>query len=579
MAVENLVQGFLFELGIIIIIATVLGIAAKRLKQPIILSYIITGIIVGPVLLNLVSQVDIVFVFSQLGIAFLLFLVGLNMNYRVLKEVGKISIITGAGQIIFTFIIGYAITSLLGFQFMEALFISIAITFSSTIIIVKLLADKNDLESLYGKISVGFLLVQDFVAIAIIIILGGSIGGSIGGSVGGASFEYILMINLLKIAFLFAITFIFGKFILPPLVGVISKSSEMLFLSGISWMFVMSILSIYLGFSIEIGALLAGISMASLPYHFEMTGRIKPLRDFFLILFFVALGTQMVFSEIGAMIIPAILLSIFILVGNPIIVMILMGVFGYKRRTGFLAGLNVAQISEFSLIIMALGMNMGYITSNVLSMVTLIGLITIAVSSYGIFHNNKLYNYFSNHLRVFEREKLREKMSHTEKKAYDVVLIGYHRMGYTMMRDFGYKKKVLVVDFNPSIIDDVKGRGFDREFGDISDPDMMKKVLSFNPKLIISTIPGFDDNRYILNKVKEHGDDAMVFLTTNSVSEALEFYREGADYVIVPHLLGGEKASALLEEFVKKDVKDLKTEKTDHMKDLRRYAKLGQKHI
>jgi len=571
MAVENLMQNFLFQLGIIIIIATVLGITAKRLRQPIILAYILTGIIVGPVFLNIVSSVDIVYVFSQLGIAFLLFLVGLNLNYKVLREVGRISLITGIGQIAFTFIIGYGLALLLGFQSVEAFFIGIALTFSSTIIIVKLLADKNDLESLYGKISVGFLLVQDFVAIAVIIMLSGNIIGM--------PLESLLLVNLMKIVFLFCITFIFGKYVLPPLTGIISKSTEMLFLSGVSWMFVMSMISMYLGFSIEIGALLAGISMASLPYHFEITGKIRPLRDFFLILFFVALGAQMVFSDIGSVILPAIIFSIFIIIGNPLIVTTLIGASGYKKRTSFLAGLNVAQISEFSFILVALGLSMGYIASGIVSMITLVGLITIAVSSYMIFHNNILYNKFSNYLSIFERKKLREKLSYTKSKTYDIVLMGYHRMGYTIMKDFKQKGRVLVVDFNPSIIEDVKCKDICCEYGDISDPDVMERVLKVNPKLIISTVPNYDDNMYILKRVREHGDKIMVFLTTNSVSQALKFYEGGADYVIVPHFLGGEKASVLLQEFARRDMKDLRTERDEHIKHLRRYAKLGQKHI
>ncbi len=571
MAVENLVQSFLFELGTIIIIATLLGIIARKLRQPIILAYILTGILVGPVLLNMVSSVDIVYVFSQLGVAFLLFLVGLNMNYKVLREVGKIAMVTGVGQIVFTFILGYAIALLLGFQLVESFFISIALTFSSTIIIVKLLADKNDLESLYGKISVGFLLVQDFAAIAIIVMLSGNMLGM--------PIESLLMVNVMKIVFLFAVTFVFGKYILPPIIGVISKSTEILFMSGISWMFVMSMLSMYLGFSIEIGALLAGISMASLPYHFEITGRIKPLRDFFLILFFVALGSQMIFLEIGSLVVSAVIFSVFILIGNPLIVMILMGAFGYKKRTGFLSGLNVAQISEFSLILIALGFGMGYLSSQVVSMVTMVGLITIAVSSYMIFYNAKLYNKLSDYLNIFERKKLRETLSCVKKKNYDVILIGYHRMGYTIMRDFKQKGRVLVVDFNPTIIEDVKDKGFCCEYGDISDPEIMYRILRFDPKLIISTVPNYEDNMFILKKVREHGDKVLIFVTTNSVSEALEFYKEGANYVIVPHFLGGEKASILLDEFAKKDMKDLKKEREDHVENLRRYARLGQKHI
>ncbi len=571
MAIETIVQAFLFELGAIIIIATLLGIVAKKLKQPVILAYIIAGIIVGPVFLNLVSSVDTVYVFSHLGVAFLLFLVGLNMNYKVLREVGKISLITGLGQIIITFILGYGIATVLGFTAVESALISIALTFSSTIIIVKLLADKNDLDSLYGKISVGFLLVQDFVAIAILVLLSGNMIGM--------PLESLFMVNVMKIVFLFCVTFIFGKYLLPPIIGTISKSTEILFLSGVSWMFVMSMLSMYLGFSIEIGALLAGISMASLPYHFEITGRVKPLRDFFLILFFVTLGAQMIFSEIGAFIFPAILFSVFILIGNPLIVMVIMGVFGYKKRTGFLAGLTVAQISEFSLVLVALGMTMGFLSSGIVSMITMVGLVTIAVSSYMISYNGVLYNKMSGYLSIFERKNLKEKLSSATKKTYDIVIIGYHRMGYTILRDFGHKKGILVVDFNPTIIDDVKHSGIACEYGDISDPEVMDRILTFKPRLIISTVPNYDDNMYIIKKVKDSGQKTMVFLTTNSVSDALEFYENGADYVIVPHFLGGEKAAILLDEFARKDMKDLRIEKDDHIKNMKRYAKLGQKHI
>ncbi len=571
MAIETLVQAFIFELGAIVIIATLLGIVAKKLRQPVILAYIIAGIIVGPVFLNLVSSVDTVYVFSNLGVAFLLFLVGLNMNYKVLREVGKISLITGLGQIIITFILGYGIATVLGFSAVESALISIALTFSSTIIIVKLLADKNDLDSLYGKISVGFLLVQDFVAIAILVLLSGNMLGM--------PLESLFMVNVMKIVFLFCVTFIFGKYLLPPIIGTISKNTEILFLSGVSWMFVMSMLSMYLGFSIEIGALLAGISMASLPYHFEITGRVKPLRDFFLILFFVTLGAQMIFSEIGALIFPAILFSVFILVGNPLIVMVIMGVFGYKKRTGFLAGLTVAQISEFSLVLVALGMTMGFLSSGIVSMVTMVGLVTIAVSSYMISYNGVLYNKMSGYLSIFERKNLKEKLSSATKKTYDIVIIGYHRMGYTILRDFGHKSGILIVDFNPTIIDDVKHSGIACEYGDISDPEVMDRILTLKPKLIISTVPSYDDNMYIIKKVKDSGQKTMVFLTTNSVSDALGFYEDGADYVIVPHFLGGEKAAILLDEFARKDMKDLKIEKDDHVKNLKRYAKLGQKHI
>ena len=259
--------------------------------------------------------------------------------------------------------------------------------------------------------------------------------------------------------------------------------------------------------------------------------------------------------------------------------MVLMGAFGYKKRTGFLAGLNVAQISEFSLIIAALGISVGFISVSIGSMITLVGMITIAVSSYMIFHNNKMYTKLAKYLDIFERKKLRETLSCVKRETYDIVVIGYHRMGYTILREFRDKSKVLVVDFNPTIIDDLKDSGYCCEYGDISDPEIMDRILRLKPKLIISTVPNYDDNMYILKKVKEREEGIMVFVTTNSVSEALEFYKDDADYVIVPHFLGGEKAAMLLGEFAKKDVKDIKKEKKHHTENLKHYAKMGHKHI
>jgi len=563
-------MALLFDIGIIIILATVLAYFARVFKQPLILAYIITGVVVGPSVLNLISSFDETYIFAQLGVVFLLFLVGLNLNMGVLKEVGKISLITGIGQVFFTTVIGYFIAIALGLQPVEALYLSIALAFSSTIIIVKLLSDKNDLDSLYGKISVGFLIVQDFIAIIILVILSG---------LGTASLEFLLLTDIAKIALLFCIVIIFSRYVLPHFMDRVAGNTELLFLSGISWLMIMTLLSGYMGFSIEIGALLAGMSLAPLPYTYEIGGRIKSLRDFFLIFFFIILGSQMEVTLISSLAIPVIIFSVFVLIGNPLIVMALMGYFGYRKRTSLFAGLTVAQISEFSLILVALGFSLGHIGAEIVSMVTMVGVVTIVLSSYMIIYNSKIYNKISPLLGIFERKNLKEDTLRAKAEKYDIVLIGYHRIGFSIMRNIKNKEDVIVADFNPSIIKELKSKGFNHIYGDVSDPEIIDRLVSFRPKLLVSTIPDFEDNMILVKKFKQKSRQTLIFVTANNAQKALELYNLGVDYVIFPHFLGGEKAQSLINEFLNKEIGYLHRQRDIHIQQLKKYAGFGQLHI
>jgi len=316
------------HLSLIILIVFVISFIMRLLKQPQIIGYIISGIIIGPFFLDFIPAGDTLLVFSEIGISFLLFIVGLHLNPKIIREVGKISLITGIGQVLFTSLVGYFICILLGFSPLTSLYISVALSFSSTIIIMKLLSDKEALDKLYGKISVGFLLVQDLIAIIILVIVASFSSGADAGEV--------LFSVLIKGILIFSILFAFSYYILPKFNSFFSKSQEFLFIFAISWGFGISALFSYIGFSIEVGALIAGILLSMFPYSFEISSKLKPLRDFFIISFFILLGSQMVFGNIHEMILPIVLLSLFILIGNPLIVLILMGVFGYSKNTGLL---------------------------------------------------------------------------------------------------------------------------------------------------------------------------------------------------------------------------------------------------
>ena len=369
------------QFGLIILVVLGVSFVMRILKQPLIIGYILSGILVGPSALNLFNGSETIVTFSEMGIAFLLFIVGLHLSPKVIKEVGKISLVTGIGQIVFTSLIGYVIGIALGFSWIVALYIAVALTFSSTIIIMKLLSDKDALEKLYGKVSIGFLLVQDLVAIIILIIISSIASGS------GAS--EILLSTVLKGSLFLAILIPISIYVLPRLGDFFAKSQEFLFLFSIAWGFSLSLLFLYAGFSIEVGALIAGIMLSMSPYSYEISAKLKPLRDFFIISFFIVLGSQMILGDISNLIVPAIVFSLFILVGNPIIVMILMGMFGYSKKTGFMAGLTVAQISEFSLILIMLGVKTGSLSQQILSFVTMIGLLTIAGSTYMIIYSDQ----------------------------------------------------------------------------------------------------------------------------------------------------------------------------------------------
>ena len=302
------------ELAAVVGFAAVLGIAAKALRQPVILAYLAAGVFIAYFgFFNLASESTFK-IFSDLGIMFLLFLVGLEINYSSLRIAGKPSVVVGLGQVIFAFVIGYFIALQFGFEQLEAAYISVALTFSSTIIVVKLLSDKKDLNSLYGRISVGMMLVQDFIAIFILILLSGVEAGK--------GVEILpITIAVLKGLVLVVVVFWLGKRFFPWLFEKIARSEELLFLTSTAWVFLFAAALSELGFSIEIAGLLAGLALANSSENFQIASRIRPLRDFFIMIFFVILGASLIFTGVKDLGLPAVVLSLFVLIGNPLIVL------------------------------------------------------------------------------------------------------------------------------------------------------------------------------------------------------------------------------------------------------------------
>jgi Kef-type K+ transport system membrane component KefB/Trk K+ transport system NAD-binding subunit len=561
------------ELGILIALTTIIAILVKVLRQPLIIGYILTGIIAGPYLLNLIRSDEIINIFSEIGIALLLFIVGIHLNPRVIKEVGLISLITGVGQVLFTSLIGFIIGISLGFNVIESIFISIAFAFSSTIIIMKLLTDKGDTEKLYGKIAIGFLIVQDFIAIIILMVIT-TLSGDF--TLGSFASQILITGTILLILLVLA-----SIYVLPPVTKIIAKSQELLLLFSISWALALASLFYYLGFSMEIGALLAGITLSMSPYRYEIGFKLRPIRDFFIVLFFIFLGYQMPFESINEMIIPIIVFSVFILIGNPLIVIILMGLMGYTKRNSFLAGLTVAQISEFSIIV--IGMAMKYyhnsIEKDILLLTTGVALITIAGSSYMIIYGQKIYPYVSKFLTVFEKKgKKKDEHKLYGDESHDIILFGYDRIGLNLMESFKkLKSKFLIIDHNPDRILELAKQNIDARYGDATDVELLNDLNFKKAKMIISTITDFETNLLITTKAREKNNDLIIIVVSHSIDNSIELYTKGATYVIMPHFLGGSHASTLIEKYMFDPDKFIK-EKIEHIEHLKNRKQKGQDH-
>lgn len=568
-------ESLFIQLAAIVIASALLGLLARSLRQPLVLAYIASGIVLGPSLLGIVSPGGSLALFSEVGIAFLLFLVGLSMRTRVFREIGKVALVTAAAQMAVTTAAGLLLALTLGFSLFESLFLAIAFSFSSTIIVVKLLTDKKDLDSLYGRISVGILLIQDFIAIAVLVLVSGLFAGG--------TLEAFAITTALKVAVLLAIPLFFNRFFLSPVFSHISKNHELLFLSGIAWCFIMALASFLLGFSIEIGAFLAGVSLASIPFNYHISVQIRPLRDFFLIIFFVVLGSQVTLDGIGQLLVPALALSAFLLLAKPFLALLMMGGMGYRKRTSFLTGLSLSQISEFSLILVALGAAAGVLPSSILTLTVLVGVITLAVSSYLILYAERLFTLLSPLLSPFERGRLKEKLEYYQEKGHDIVLVGYHEMGYHVMKSLGrMRHQTAVVDFNPATVAFMAQKGINCLYGDISDPEVLEKVRSFSPKLVVSTVPAIEDTRNLLRGLRRRG--RTIFVTAREAEDATELYRLGADFVLVPDFLAGEKLSSLLEGMLGNGLepkKDVRSKAQDAIKDYIRWLKVssGHKHL
>lgn len=542
-----------FELTVVLTLAGIIAYLVSFFKQPSILAYIITGLILGQFGYHSLQGTEVFHALAQVGITLLLFMVGLELDLKQLRTIGRTALYTGFGQVIFTTAIGFAILKLLGFATTASLFIAPALTFSSTIIIVKLLSQKKDLQSLYGKIVVGIFLVQDFVAVFILLSLSSVSPESAGIYSGLPAWQNIILTLVRALILVLLIMWMSAK-VFPKIINRIGKSEELVLIFALAWALgLAAFVSLpVVGFSLEIGGFLAGLALAGSAVHYEISARIKPLRDFFLILFFIVLGSGFMLADVASMSGKAIALSLFVLIGNPLIVMVLLAMQGYKPRTGFLAGVTVAQISEFSLILVALGLKMGLLNSSEVGLVTMVGIGTIAISSYMIMNSNSLYEYLKPLLKVFDfRKGSAEKNLKETVLSGHIILVGAHRLGKHLVEALKKQNRMFVlVDFNPEIVEGYLKQGLAALCGDIADPYIQEQVNLPQARLIISTVPDLNDNLALIDAVKKTAKKLRpkLIFAAQDEAEIKELYSQEIDYVISPHFMSGLHLAKILEE-------------------------------
>ena len=520
------------EFAVIMSLSVIIGLIAIKLRQPLILSFIIVGFVAGPSVLGWITAQSEIEVLANFGVTLLLFIVGLKLDLQLIKSFGPLVILIGLGQIVLTAVGGLLIGFLMGMAIVPALFVAAAVTFSSTIIIVKVLSDRDEIDSLYGRITVGILIVQDLVVVIALIIL-----SSLRVRHGLSLPLEIASLLLRGIGFL-AVIALLMRYVLPALLPQFARSRELLVLFGISWAVILAVSGIMLGFSQEIGGFLAGVSLASTRYRESLASRLETLRNLLLLFFFLNLGASLHLEVMTSLLLPAVVFSVFVLLIKPLIIMTIMIPMRFRTRTSFLAGFTLGQLSEFSLILAMLGVNLGFIGSEIEGLITFIAMVTIGISTYVIAYATTLYQRLSPWLARFERDiKYREDEAgdHVEDHV-DIIVFGFGRHGKhlaSLLAGRGFK--IMGIDFDPRKLKEYHAdlRCIVR-YGDAEDAEFPKTLPLTHAKWVVSTVPHHDANQLLVSALREVGYRGKIALSAYHENEIEAFNALHVDLVLIP---------------------------------------------
>lgn len=528
-----------FVFSLVFGLAVCAGLVARSLRQPAFLGHVLVGLAAGYWGFMRGDEVNrLLEVLSSAGVMLLLFLVGLEMNVGEVKKMGWRAIFTGLGQIIITTAVFFVFLINSGLSLNSSFFLGVALAFSSTIIVVKLLSEKHDLMSLSGKMAVALLLIQDLAAIVLLIVFGGGLSEG-------------LFLLLAKIFLLVGVTGLMSRKVIPKILHRLARSMDELILFSLAWCFVLAavIASPLFGLSLEIGGFLAGLALSGSFEHVQIATKIKPIRDFFLTIFFVGLGLNIRLD--GSVVLFAILLSVVVILLKPMIVWLLMRLFGFKQRVAFGTGLMMGQISEFSFIMVGIGARAGFFSSSNVSLVSLVGLITMVVSGYLIIDKERVYRILKPVLGFVWKDTSKSEPLAPELSDH-IILFGCHRMGRSVLVHLlKCREKILIVDFDPEVVERLKGEGVNVIYADASDVDVYDRLNLSKAKMVISTLKDIKDNLVMLAEIDKRKSRVSVVVDAESVEDAIDLYKAGATYVISPHFVGGLHLGDLIKKGIR----------------------------
>jgi Kef-type K+ transport system membrane component KefB len=546
------------SVGIAILAATIIGFIAHKLKQPLLLAYIVAGIVIGPVMgFGFISDSNDIETISHFGLILLLFLIGLEIDIKKLKESGKSLILSGLTQFPLTVLLGIGFFMLMGYTIgngrFDLLYLAACCSISSTAIVVKLLYGKFELDTLAGRLTLGILVFQDIWAI---ILLG------IQPNLANPDILQILL-SFGKGFLLVILSMLISKFILPRFFKSVAKIPELVLISSLGWCFLVCGAAAYLNLSLEMGALIAGVAISTFPYNLDVIAKVVNIRDFFVTLFFVSLGMQIP-NPMGntGLLATAAIASAFLITSRFFSIFPVL----YSLKNGFrvslLTSINLAQISEFSLVIATLGVAAGHISRDILSIIIFIFVITSVLSTYMIKYNNSIQKFITSILKKTGLKDVQSKIKEDEAAVgKEIALLGFHRTASSFLHealniDNGdpenlLRDKIVVVDFNPEIHESLQSMGIKVVYGDISHPDTLHHAGIHDVKIVISTIPDTilvgTDNLKIIRHMKEICPHAKIIVTAESTDRALKMYSEGADYVFIPRILAAKNLVEIVE--------------------------------
>jgi Kef-type K+ transport system membrane component KefB len=549
----------LTSIGISVIAAATLAFVANRLRQPLILAYLLAGVAIGPVMgLHLVEDEASIETVAEIGLILLLFIIGLEIDLKKLLAAGKPVLVVGLLQLPLSVALGLGVFSLFrlggGAGGFDALYLAVCSAISSTMIVVKLLYDKFELDTLPGRITLGVLVFQDIWAIVVLAVQPNLLDPRIGPLLGSLGAGVVLVLVSLAVS----------RYLLPPLFRSVAKSPELVLVASLAWCFAVVGSANAAGLSREMGALIAGVAISTFPYNLDVVAKVVSIRDFFVTLFFVALGMQIpvpTATTVGL----ALAVSAFLVVSRFVVIFPLLHVLRLGHRTSLLPAINLAQLSEFAIVIATLGLAAGHIAPETLSVLVFAFAITSTASTYLIGASNEIYKPASRLLKAIgvkdlDANTLAEgEPDHTEKS---VVMLGFYREASSLLYEFEREvtdqgrhpllESLLVIDFNPKVVEELGRREIACLYGDIAHLDTLHHAHIHDAELIVSTIPDAilkgTDNLRLLKAARRLCPAARVIVTAERISQALELYEAGADYVFIPRLTSAHQLALVIEE-------------------------------